>query len=558
MTTPWPAPTPLIPTPAPTRAAPTESLAAAHTGGHHRTASTLTPDKLPSRAAELLNSGFRVALIAGHDDSELLHSPHGGHGSGGHDGGVAAGGAALRVVYLFTAVAPDRRVELHVPLDPARRQVPSLAGLSFPAGRFEREMRDLFGIVPVGHPLPRRLVRHYHWPRGWYPMLAAAGDPPAFGDQDGPYPFRTVDGPGVFEIPVGPVHAGMIEPGHFRFSVVGETILKLKARLWFVHRGIEKLFQGRSPQDALELAERVSGDTSVGHALAFCQAVEEARSVVISEDAQRLRAILLELERLYNHVTDIGALCNDVGHSILNAHAGRIRERLLRINDQVTGHRLLRGAVHPGGAALHRLPDLAALRAIAADIGEVVALALDHSVVRDRFTGTAVLTAEQAGDLGTLGYVARASGLTLDARHDHPALNMPYHRTVHTRTEGDVLARFCARAEEIAASVAMIAPWVEQLDGRSDAATPPPTHRPHGTTLTTGGVGSGVGIVEGWRGAIVHRVELGPDGLLTRVKIVDPSFFNWPALPAALGDTIVPDFPLVNKSFNLSYAGNDL
>ena len=548
MTTPRPSPptpTPALPT---SRPATAEPPTAGDVVGHCRTASTLTPDELSDRAAALLDAGFRVALIAGHDDSGHHHSPH--HG---HDGR----GGARRAVYLFTAIAPDRRIELHVPLDPDRPQVPSLAGLSFPAGRFEREMRDLFGIVPVDHPLPRRLVRHFHWPRGWYPMLAAAGDPPAFGDQDGPYPFRIVDGPGVYEIPVGPVHAGMIEPGHFRFSVVGETILKFKARLWFVHRGIEKLFQGRTPQHALELAERVSGDTSVGHALAFCQAVEDTRSVVISDDAQRRRGILLELERLYNHITDIGALCNDVGHSVLNAHAGRIREQLLRINDQVTGHRLLRGAVYPGGARLHQLPDPTGLHAIAADIGEVVALALDHGVVRDRFTGTAVLTAEQAFDLGTLGYVARASGLTLDARHDHPTLTAPHPRTVHTRTEGDVLARFLARAEEITTSVAMITTWVEQLDGRHRDTTPR-----SGTTTTAGGgggaAGSGVGIVEGWRGTIVHRVELGPDGLLSRVKIVDPSFFNWPALPVALADTIVPDFPLVNKSFNLSYAGNDL
>ena len=542
---------PPTPTPDPratTRPATTEPPTAGGVVGHRRTASTLTPDELPDRAAALLDAGFRVALIAGHDDSGHHHSPH--HGDG-------VRGGALRAVYLFTAIGPDRRVELHVPLDHDRPQVPSLAGLSYPAGRFEREMRDLFGIVPVDHPLPRRLVRHFHWPRGWYPMLADAGDPPAFGDLDGPYPFRIVEGPGVYEIPVGPVHAGMIEPGHFRFSVVGETILKFKARLWFVHRGIEKLFQGCTPQDALELAERVSGDTSVGHALAFCQAVEDTRSVVISDDAQRRRGILLELERLYNHVTDIGALCNDVGHSILNAHAGRIREQLLRINDQVTGHRLLRGAVYPGGAGLHQLPDPTGLHAIAADIGEVVALALDHGVVRDRFTGTAVLTAEQACDLGTLGYVARASGLTLDARHDHPTLAAPHPRTVHTRTEGDVLARFLARAEEITASVAMITAWVEQLDGRHRDTTPP-----SGTTTTAGegggAAGSGVGIVEGWRGTIVHRVELGADGLLSRVKIVDPSFFNWPALPVALADTIVPDFPLVNKSFNLSYAGNDL
>ena len=195
--------------------------------------------------------------------------------------------------------------------------------------------------------------------------------------------------------------------------------------------------------------------------------------MVISDDAQRRRGILLELERLYNHVTDIGALCNDVGHGILNAHAGRIREQLLRINDQVTGHRLLRGAVHPGGAGLRQLPDPdRTARDRAPTSARWSALALDHSVVRDRFTGTAVLTAEQARDLGTLGYVARASGLTLDARHDHPTLTAPHPRTVHTRTEGDVLARFLARAEEITTSVAMITTW-------SSSSTDATATRPH-------------------------------------------------------------------------------
>jgi Ni,Fe-hydrogenase III large subunit/Ni,Fe-hydrogenase III component G len=500
--------------------------------GYCRTALTLRPDQLPAHAAALLGAGFRIALIGGHDDV------------GPDNAGV------LRAVYLFTAAAPDRRVELHVPVDPARPSVPSLAGISFPAGRFERGMRDLFGIIPADHPLPRRLVRHFHWPRGWYPMRAA-GHPPTFGDVDGPFPFRSVEGPGVYEIPVGPVHAGMIEPGHFRFSVVGETILKLKARLWFVHRGIEKLFQDRTPLQAVELAERVSGDTSVGHTVAFCQAVEDARSTVISLDAQRLRAILVELERLYNHVTDIGALFNDVGHSILNAHAGRVREQLLRINDQVTGHRLLRGAIHPGGVRLQQLPDPTRLRAIAADIAEVVGLGLAHSLVRDRFTGTAVLTTEQARDLGTLGYVARASGLPLDARHDHPTPAAPLRRTVHDHTGGDVLARFLVRAEEITASVEMITSWVEELDGRHAVAQPL-------DAAPAAANRSGVGVVEGWRGIIVHRVEIGPDGLLRRVKVVDPSFLNWPALPVAMADTIVPDFPLVNKSFNQSYAGNDL
>jgi Ni,Fe-hydrogenase III large subunit/Ni,Fe-hydrogenase III component G len=487
------------------------------------------PDQLPAHAAALLADGCRLALVAAHDDRPA--------------------GGGLRTVHLFTHPATNVRTELHVHLDPAAPHLPSLAALSFPAGRFEREMRDLFGIVPDDHPLPRRLVRHFHWPRAWYPMLSDAGPPPAFGDLDGPYPFRTVEGDGVYEIPVGPVHAGMIGPGHFRFSVVGETILKLKARLWFVHRGLEKLVEGRHPADALQIAERVSGDTTAGHTLAFCQAVEDALAIPVTEDALRLRTLVLELERLYNHVADIGALCNDVGHGILNVHAQRIRERLLRINEQVTGHRLLRGAVGIGGATVARLPDPDDLAAIAADIAEVVDLALGHNVVRDRFAGTAVLSRQQAADLGTLGYVARASGLTVDARHDHPTLTSGVPRTDHANTGGDVLARFTVRAEEITASVATITAQIERV------GTPGPEQARASTAEQKR---SGVGIVEGWRGTIVHRVELGPDGTLTRLKIVDPSFFNWPALPVALADTIVPDFPLVNKSFNLSYAGNDL
>jgi Ni,Fe-hydrogenase III large subunit len=392
-------------------------------------------------------------------------------------------------------------------------------------------------------------------------MLSDAGEPPEFGDVDGPYPFRTVEGPGVFEIPVGPVHAGMIEPGHFRLSVVGETILNLKARLWFVHRGIEKLFQDRMPDEGVELAERISGDTSVGHTLAYCQAIEDAHRRPVAPDVARRRAVLLELERLYNHITDIGALCNDVGHSILNTQAQRVREQLLRINDQVTGHRLLRGAIRPGVAVLRALPDPVVLAGIADDVAEIVALALEHSVVRDRFTGTAVLTAAQAEDIGAVGYVARASGLALDARHDHPSLATRFPRAQHTQTGGDVLARFCVRAEEINDSVALLATLITALDGNFGTASPPrplTLLRPGSAVETTRFPTSGVGIVEGWRGTIVHRVELGPDARLARVKIVDPSFLNWPALPLALSGTIVPDFPLVNKSFNLSYAGNDL
>ncbi|MGW2522293.1 hydrogenase large subunit [Streptomyces sp. NPDC001617] len=482
---------------------------------------------LPQHAENLLTRGHRLALVAAHLDE-----------------------AGPRVVYLFTSGPPDTRVELHIRLDPDRPEVPTLAHLSFAAGRFEREMRDLFGIVPQGHPLPRRLVRHFHWPRGWYPMRPDAGPPPAFGEQEGPYPFLEVEGDGVYEIPVGPVHAGLIEPGHFRFSVVGETILKLKARLWFVHKGIEKLFEGRSVAAGLPLAERISGDTAVGHALAYCLAVEEATGTEVPEQARRARALLLELERVHNHVADLGMLCNDVGHGILNTHAQRVREQLLRLNQEITGHRLLRGGVVPGGAALRALPEPARLKAIGEDIREIAGLALGHPTIRDRFTGTAILHTAAAQEIGCLGYVARASGIAADARITHPFTGYGDRLAVSVHDTGDVLARFLVRAEEIDVSLALIEQFGEGLDAPGAVLAPQP---PPGA-----GPSSGVGLVEGWRGTIATRVELAPDGTLARVKPVDPSFFNWPALPVALADTIVPDFPLTNKSFNLSYAGNDL
>jgi Ni,Fe-hydrogenase III large subunit/Ni,Fe-hydrogenase III component G len=510
--------------------------------GHNRLAIIITAVDLPHYAATLAGDGYRLALVAGHDDT------------------AAGETAALRAVYLFTAASPDRRVELHVRLDPDRPAVPSLAGLSFPAGRFEREMHDLYGIVPEAHPLPRRLVRHPHWPAGWYPMRHDAGPPPPFGRTDEPYPFLTVEGPGVYEIPVGPVHAGLIEPGHFRFSVVGETILKLKARLWYVHKGIEKHFEGRPLSEAIPLAERISGDTAVGHTLAHCRAVEDALHLDVPVEARRMRAILLELERVYNHVSDIGALCNDVGHGILHAHAMRIKETLLRLNADTTGHRLLRGGILVGGSAIRRLPDPDRLEAIAADIREIIDLALTNSLVAERFAGTAILTTDQAHDLGTLGYVARASGIDTDARRDHPTgvlhdygLDLADVLTIPVHTGGDVLARFQQRVAELDASFALLDTLVRTaspgtITGRSEVDTRAPD----------GPMTSGVGIVEGWRGTIVHRIEIDSDHRLTRCKIVDPSFFNWPALPLALANTIVPDFPLANKSFNLSYAGNDL
>ncbi|HEY7592908.1 MAG TPA: NADH-quinone oxidoreductase subunit C [Actinophytocola sp.] len=488
--------------------------------GTNRTALTISPDDLPARAKSLLDKGYRVALIAGHED---------------------VGGIGLRAVYLFTAADPDRRVELHVPVPRDTPAVPSLAGMSSLAARFEREMHDLFGIVTLGHPVPHRLVRHGHWPRGWYPMLAAAGEPPEFAAAEVPAPVDES------EVSLGPVHAGVTEPSRYRLTVDGERVTAVGGRLWYVHKGIERLFQGRTPADGIELAERISGDTAVGHTLAYCLAVEDAEGHEVDPDVQRIRSILLELERLYNHAADMGGLCGDAGHGVLDAHAQGIREELLRINDEVTGHRLLRGAIHPGGVAIRRLPHPDRLAELATEVASLVALALESSVIVDRFTGTAVLTVEQAAACEALGYVARASGLTVDARHDHPFLPADPPRA-YDRTEGDVMARFLARAAEFADSVRLIAALREE--GFAASAEPPQARRAEAST--------GVGIVEGWRGTITHRVELSEEGVLTRVKVVDPSFVNWAALPLALTGIDVADFPLANRSFNLSLAGNDL
>jgi Ni,Fe-hydrogenase III large subunit len=362
-----------------------------------------------------------------------------------------------------------------------------------------------------------------------------------------PYPFIEVKGAGVYEIPVGPVHAGLIEPGHFRFSVVGETILKMTARLWFVHRGIERMFQGIDVSEGLQIAERISGDTAVGHGLAYCMAVEEAQGINVPHDARVIRSVLLELERIYNHVGDIGAMCSDVSFGVAHARAMVIREQLLRLNESVTGHRLLRGSILPGLTSVRRLPTSLELDVIASELSQLMEFISSNSTVADRFEGTAVLLADDAEAIGALGVVARASGLRIDARHSHPFVREGSAFQLITQSRGDVLARFTQRSDEIMNSLELIRGHLDLSPCLKSTAA-----------LSQPGPASGLGIVEGWRGSIVHRVELDAAGVVSRCCIADPSFFNWPALATSLADTIVPDFPLVNKSFNLSYAGNDL
>jgi Ni,Fe-hydrogenase III large subunit/Ni,Fe-hydrogenase III component G len=427
----------------------------------------------------------------------------------------------------------------------------SLGTFHHPASLFEREISDQLGITVIGHPDPRPLVRHAFWPPDYYPLRKDA-ERPEFHDDGSPFPFTEVGGEGVYEIPVGPVHAGVIEPGHFRFSVVGETVIDMKSRLYFTHKGTEKLFEGREPGAGVELAERVSGDTTIGHSLAFCQALESAAGTAVPERARWLRVILLEMERLYNHVADFGMIANDTGYAVAHSHCFRIRERLLRLNKRLTGNRLLRGGVVPGGVG-HDLPaglDLPdELEAALRDFDEIVGLALENTLVMDRLEGTGQLSPRIARDHGVLGYVARASGIDADVRRDHPfAAYGDLDVRVPVFESGDVKARTLVRVEEVRESVRLIREAVTRLPAGPLAAPlgPLPPFAP------------AFGLVEGWRGGILHWVMGDGAGRLHRVKIMDPSFLNWRPLSYALLKNIVPDFPLCNKSFNQSYSGNDL
>jgi Ni,Fe-hydrogenase III large subunit/Ni,Fe-hydrogenase III component G len=487
--------------------------------------------EMPNVARALRGHGAELLLMVGADRR--------------HDRGT------FEVHYLFAHPREPWYVHLTVG---ASADVPSIASLAtfyYPASRFEREIADQLGIRAEGHPDPRPLVRHGFWPEDYFPLRKDAGRRD-FSDDGQPFPFQQVGGAGVYEIPVGPVHAGVIEPGHFRFSVVGETIIDMKSRLYFTHKGTEKLFEGRPPAEGVELAERISGDTSVGHTLAYCQALERLAGVDVPRRARYLRVVLLELERLYNHVADFGMIANDTGFAAAHSHCFRIRERLLRVNKRLTGNRLLRGGLRPGGMASDLPTDLdvvAEVRAAVADFDEIVEITLGNTLVADRLEGTGRLSTEAARDHGVLGFVARASGLDIDARRDHPcAAYDELEFRVPVRASGDVRARTLVRVEEARESARLI----DQAIGRLPAG---PLSSPLGPLSAFEPAFS---LVEGWRGTIIHWVMVDARGRLERVKVLDPSFLNWRPLSYALLKNIVPDFPLCNKSFNQSYSGNDL
>jgi len=417
------------------------------------------PGDLPAVAAALVGpQGMALATVVATDET-------------------ATPDADLKVRYVFeptSRAVPDRFITLLVSVDVAHPEVPSLTAAVPAANWHEREMRDLFGIVPVGHPDPRPLVVHDGWPAGVFPLRKSFdGSQRVVVAPADEFPHVVAEGEGVFEIPVGPIHAGIIEPGHFRFTSVGETVLHLDARLFYTHRGLEKRMEGLSPLDAFYVAERICGVCSFAHGLGYCEALEQIAGVDVPPRARLIRGIALELERLYNHVGDVGNVCAGAAFHYGTAAGMRLKERLQQLNERLAGHRFLRGLVIPGGVRLDLSDDL--LGVLAATLHDTLG-GLDSLMARieanpsvvDRLDDTGVLPRQAALDLAVAGVAARASGVDRDARRDHPhgafAGPEPPDLRVVTVSDGDANARVTVRALEARESVRLIGELVRRLE----------------------------------------------------------------------------------------------
>lgn len=437
----------------------------------------------------------------------------------------------------------------------------SIAKEIYSANLFEREMAEMFGLEPVGNPDLRCLRLHDEvWPQGKYPLRkdfdpARALELSQVKDNIGDYAFARVEGEGVFEVPVGPVHAGIIGPGHFRFSVAGEPIINLEIRLGFTHRGVEKLMEGKTPAEAVKLAECVSGDSSVAHSWSFCQAVEKIAGLAVPKRALQVRAILLELERMYNHANDLGGLALDVGFSQPAALASIIKESIQDLNQKVTASRFLKGVLVPGGVTkdisqTDKQLILDSLALIAKDVKDLRETLQASVSFLDRVETTGLLTKKTAEDLGVIGLAGRASGIALDLREDFSDIYNGLDFKMAISPVGDVRARLVLRFEEFAGSLKIIEQLLDKLSTSGIMSQDDPISRLR--------EGFALGYIEGWRGPVLYWIDLDKAGRIERCKIVDPSFHNWPGLSYAALENIVPDFPLMNKSFDLSYSGNDL
>jgi Ni,Fe-hydrogenase III large subunit/Ni,Fe-hydrogenase III component G len=455
------------------------------------------------------------------------------------------------------------------------KKVASVAEIFPSASWFEREVRDGFGLDFAGAFDTRRLFLHECYPECFHPLQKAFKNGPirpaeASGRE---YKFRQVKGEGVYQIPVGPVHAGIIEPGHFRFSVIGEPIFGLEIRLFYKHRGIEKLAEGKSPSECVALAEAVSGDESMANATGFCMAVEQVCGINIPERAERLRAIMLEIERIYSLLGDLAGMAVDVGFALVASPFFILREEVFRQNEKLTGSRFLRGITVPGGLKKD-IPDLALkdlpafLEKFSRAFESAYDRAMSSSSLIDRFATTGIIKKELVSPLNLTGPLARASGCPADTRLDRPyGAYKNFAPEPSFRKRGDVLSRFEVKADEIRASADLIlrltenlpqspvfaesTGYVESMGCAGNAGCN------SGRICNSGATGYALALVEAPRGQNLHWIYL-KNGIVDRYKVRTASFCNWQAIEHAVLGNIVPDFPLINKSLNLSYAGTDL
>ncbi len=434
------------------------------------------------------------------------------------------------------------------------KQAVSIAKMFPSACWYEREITDGFGIEFQGAFDTRRLFLHETYPSDFHPLLKSFKNgkiETAMPQSQHEYVFKQVEGEGVYQIPVGPVHAGIIEPGHFRFSVIGETIFNLEVRLFYKHRGLEKLAEGMKPQECVRIAESISGDETVANSVAFCNAVEKICGLSVPKRALQLRTLLLELERIYSHLGDLAGMCVDVAYPVGASPFFILREEIFRQNDALTSSRFLKGTVTVGGltkdvpeGALQSLSIY--LQSFLERLDAATGIDSTYFSVIDRFETTGKVKTEILSPLHITGPVARASGKMTDTRINHPyGLYRELNLKGRTQQNGDVLARFNLKAQEVQDSVKIIQHLISALAGGEVSA---PSQIKDGCALS---------LVESPRGQNVHWVQI-KNGLVYRFKVRTASFCNWQAMEHAVLGNIVPDFPLINKSMNLSYAGTDM
>jgi len=451
----------------------------------------------------------------------------------------------------------DGHLLLTTQLPIAHPELPSMTGVYPNADRPERYVQDMFGIHFSEHPDPRRWIRHQAWNATSFPLrkeFPLAGNPVPDTPTDHSYPFIKMEGEDLHEVPVGPVHAGIIEPGHFRFHTIGEDMLRLEGHLGYVHKGIEKIAEGRDIPGLLRLAARVSGDSSISHSWAAAQAMEHALEVDVPPRALALRAILAERERIANHCGDIGAICNDVGFTFAMVQFSALRERIQRLNMELFGHRLLMDCIQMGGVRCNIDAEgiatmMAEQQMLRTEVAELMPMILEYPSLQDRLRTTGILPPETAACLGALGYVGRASNIDYDLRRDAP---YPPYQELEVRvpvySEGDVAKRTRVRGDEILVATDLITTLLNTLPDGATVADKKPAYRDS----------AGIGLVEGWRGETLAYVHLNAEGQVERYFPRDPSWLNWPALEGLIHGNIIPDFPVCNKSVNGSYSGHDL